>query len=182
MKNGMKRKAGGARKSLAIVLYVGAAFGALLCLLDLASIGESLRRNASTGDFAGASLGTMFLLTMFLPSTLIAVLVALWLHPPGWMARPEGTAAVPAEGAALRGRDGRGLLTLGLGVAGVDVLAAVGIMLVNALQGGYRDYGLRGPALVQLAIQDLIWFSPLLVFSGLLFWFAARVANPRRDH
>lgn len=168
---------------MAVACYVLAALGALVCLQDFVMIQRNLRRNAATGDFTGASLGVAFLLTVFLPLTLIALVAALWLHSPGWITRPIGKGdGAPPEGLgppppASTASTPRLLVAWALAITAVIVLAIVVALLASALGGAQRDYGLRGLALVALAFQDLILFSPLVVLSGVLFGLAVKIAR-----
>ena len=170
-----------ARKAVAIALYFVAAIGALSCLSDLLLILSSLRLNADTGDFAGAGLGFLFLVAGLLPLTLIALVVALWLDPPRKVAGILGAPGPNQDETTTTTSPGHGrrrlILALGLVLAGAAALAAAGIMLANGLEGGRRNYGLRGAPLFGLAIQDLAMISPLIVLAGLLFSIAAAITR-----
>ena len=177
------------RKTLALALYLLAALGALACVAMLFLIRDNVRRNASTGDYAGAGLGTAFLGIILLPVTLIALVLALWLSrwgpraveigavTPADPAAPTASASPPPASPSRHARPG---LALALALAGLLPLAAVGVLLTSALRGAITDYHLRGADLLRLALQDVVVFSPLLALSGLCFWIAAVVARPGR--
>jgi H+/Cl- antiporter ClcA len=156
-------------------LYVLAAIGALMGVMTWFAIRENVRRNAATGDFAGASLGMAFLLMGLLPLTLAAVLLALWLAPPGWGRRRRGDLESSRKADAAtspRPRNFRVMLVPGLVVAGAALVGVTGVLLANALRGASQNHGLGGPGLVLVAIQDLFLFSPILLLAGVLFWIA----------
>ena len=183
----LKGKARTGRRLVGTVLYVVAAFGVLFSLLVISAIDDNYRRNAASGDFAGAGLGIALLTIAIIPSTLIALILGLWLNPPNrWFARSEdGTGkgavevAAPAGAAAPTGGRPRSILALMLVIIGVALLAYVVVLLAGGLQGFYKDYEIGGAGLVGLAIQDLITFSPLVGLAIVLFWIAAKVARPR---
>jgi hypothetical protein len=163
-------------------MYSLAALGVVLGALLTFAIRGNIRRNAATGDFAGAGLGTAFLLVDVLPLALAALALALWLAPPRRVRRGSnaGGSGQPTEAApSPRGWSAHAMLLAGLLLAGVALVAIVGTMLADALRGAYRYYGLRGAGLIGLGVQDLIVFSPLLVLAGVLFWIARAVAHSR---
>ncbi len=50
--------------------------------------------------------------------------------------------------------------------------------MTSGLRGAREDYGARGVALIDLALQDLFLVSPVIVLSGLLFAAAAAITVP----
>ena len=73
----LERKARTGRWLVGTVLYVVAAFGVLFSLLVISAIDDNYRRNAASGDFAGAGLGIALLTIAIIPSTLIALILGL---------------------------------------------------------------------------------------------------------